>query len=233
MLGTSVTLYVRTKFAVPAIDDARLPFALPSLHQKKITACFDGGLISGDAGVLLLSGADKRLGLIDRLAMLMPDHRDPGRITHTMADILRPRVFGIACGYPDANDLAVLRKDPAFKLARGRLPESGDDLLSQPTMSRWTAFRRVGSRQRNADWENAPHLRSLIRLSHAMVDLWCESYCHPPKAITLDIDDIPDTVHGHQQMAVFNAQATPKNYRFKVAPWVRWCSSIRDGIGHP
>lgn len=175
---------------MPAIDNAPLPFALPSLHQKKITACFDGGLISCDGGVLLLSGADKRLGLIDTLARLMPDHRDPGRITHTMADILRPRVFAIACGYPDANDLAVLRQDPAFKLACGRLPESGGDLLSQPTMSRW---------------ENAPDLRSLIRLSHAMVDLWCESYRRPPGAITLDIDDTPDTAHGHQPMAVFNA----------------------------
>jgi hypothetical protein len=54
-----------------------------------------------------------------------------------MADILRARILAIACGYPDANDLQFLRKDPAFKLACGRLPESGDDLASQPTMSRW------------------------------------------------------------------------------------------------
>src|SRR5271166_5615322 len=152
-------------------DDALLPFSLPSIHQKKVTAAFDGGLISSDGGVLLLAGVDKKLGLIDRLAALIPDHRDPGLITHTMADILRPRVFAIACGYPDANDLDDLRQDPAFKLACGRLPETGVDLTSQPTVSRW---------------ENAPDLRTLIRLSHGMVDLWCESYRRPPKAITLD-----------------------------------------------
>src|SRR5271166_887933 len=95
-------------------DDALLPFSLPSIHQKKVTAAFDGGLISSDGGVLLLAGVDKKLGLIDRLAALIPDHRDPGLITHTMADILRPRVFAIACGYPDANDLDDLRQDPAF-----------------------------------------------------------------------------------------------------------------------
>jgi hypothetical protein len=90
----------------------------------------------------------------------------------------------------EADDLDDLRKDPAFKLACDRLPESGDDLASQPTMCRW---------------ENAPDLRTLIRLSHAMVDLWCKSYRLAPKAITLDIDDTADTVHGHQQPSLFNA----------------------------
>src|SRR5271169_37757 len=95
-------------------DDTLLPFALPSICQKKITAGFDGGLISSDGGVLLLAGADKRLGLIDTLAAIIPDHRNPDLITHTMADILRARVFAIACGYPDADDLDDLRRDPAF-----------------------------------------------------------------------------------------------------------------------
>jgi len=172
------------------VDDTVLPFSLPSLGKKKITAAFDAGQISSDGGVLLLAGVDKRLGLIDRLAAIIPDRRDQAQITHTLADILRARVFAIACGYPDADDLDDLRTDPAFKLACGRLPDSGDVLASQPTMSRW---------------ENAPDLRTLIRLSHAMVDLWCKSYRRPPKAITLDIDDTADSVHGHQQLSLFNA----------------------------
>ena len=171
-------------------DDTLLPFSLPSICQKKVTAAFDGGLISSDGGVLLLAGADKRLGLVDTLAAIIPDHRDPAKITHTMSDILRARILAIACGYPDADDLDDLRKDPAFKLACGRLPESGDDLASQPTMSRW---------------ENAPDLRTLIRLTYATVDLWCDSYPRPPKSIMLDIDDTADTVHGHQQLSLFNA----------------------------
>ncbi len=171
-------------------DDTLLPFSLPCICQKKVTAAFDGGLISSDGGVLLLAGADKRLGLVDTLAAIIPDHRDPTKITHTMSDILRARILAIACGYPDADDLDDLRKDPAFKLACGRLPESGDDLASQPTMSRW---------------ENAPDLRTLIRLTYATVDLWCDSYPRPPKSIMLDIDDTADTVHGHQQLSLFNA----------------------------
>ena len=176
---------------MPATDSDRLlPFSLPSICKKRVTAAFDGGLISSDGGVLLFAGADRQLGLIDRLAAIIPDHRNPDLITHSMADILRARVFAIACGYPDADDLDDLRKDPAFKLACGRLPESGDDLASQPTMSRW---------------ENAPDLRTLIRLMRAMVELWCKSYRRAPKSITLDIDDTADTVHGHQQLSLFNA----------------------------
>jgi hypothetical protein len=171
-------------------DDTLLPFSMPSICQKRVTAAFDGGLISSDGGVLLLAGADRRLGLIDTLAAIIPDHRNPALITHTMADILRARVLAIACGYPDADDLDDLRKDPAFKLACGRLPESGDDLASQPTMSRW---------------ENAPDLRTLFRLTRAMVDLWCKSHRRAPKTIILDIDDTADTVHGHQQLSLFNA----------------------------
>ena len=178
---------------MPATDDATLlPFSLPSICQKKITAAFDGGLISSDGGVLLLAGADKRFGLIDTLAAIIPDHRDPDLITHSMADILRARVFAIACGYPDADDLDDLRRDPAFKLACGRLPESGDDLASQPTMSRW---------------ENAPDLRTLIRLTRAMVDLWCKSYRRAPKVITLDIDDTADT--GHCVLTILRPGKTP------------------------
>jgi Transposase DDE domain group 1 len=176
---------------MPAADDGtRFPFMLPNICKKKITAAFDGGTISSDGGVFLLAGADKRLGLIDALAALFPDHRDPAQISHSIADILRERVFAIACGYPDGNDLDTLRADPAFKMACGRLPESGADLASQPTLSRL---------------ENTPDLRALIRLLHGMVDLWCLSHAVAPKSIMLDIDDTADTVHGHQQLSLFNA----------------------------
>jgi Transposase DDE domain group 1 len=171
-------------------DDTSLPFSLPSVGRKKLTAAFDGGTLSSDGGVFLLAAADKRLGLIDALAQLIPDARDPSRITHEMAEILRARVFAIGCGYADADDLDDLRHDAAFKLACGRLPDSGAALASQPTLSRW---------------ENAPDLRSLLRLGYAMIDLWCQSHVRPPRAITLDIDDTLDVVHGHQQLSLFNA----------------------------
>jgi len=54
-------------------------------------------------------------------------------------------------------------------------------------------------------WENAADLRTLLRLGYGMIDLWCRSYARPPRAITLDIDDTLDVVHGHQQLSLFNA----------------------------
>jgi hypothetical protein len=49
-------------------DNMLRPFTLPSIGQKQVTAAFDGGRIGSDGGVLLLAGADRRLGLIDTLA---------------------------------------------------------------------------------------------------------------------------------------------------------------------
>ena len=171
-------------------DDTLLPFALPSVQRKKLTAAFDGGRISSDGGVMLLGLAERRIGVADKLAAEIADRRDPTRVVHSLADILRARILAIACGYEDADDLDHLRSDPALKLACGHLPDSGRDLCSQPTMSRW---------------ENAPTLREVIRLMRVMVALYCSSYDKPPAAVTLDIDDTLDVVHGHQQLSMFNA----------------------------
>ena len=171
-------------------DDNLLPFSFPSVARKKVTADFDGGRLTSDGGVMLLSMAEHRLGVAERLARCFPDHRDPARITHTLADMIRARIFAISCGYEDADDLDFLRADPAFKLACGRLPDTGRDLCSQPTLSRL---------------ENAPSLKDTIRLSYALVDQWMDSYERAPASVTLDIDDTCDVVHGHQQLSLFNA----------------------------
>src|SRR5215831_3515555 len=147
------------------IDDSLLPFSLPSVERKKITAAFDGGRISSDGGVMLLALAERRMGIADRLAAKITDRRDPTRVVHALSDILRARILAIACGYEDADDLDHLRSDPALKLACGHLPDSGRDLCSQPTISRW---------------ENAPGLREMIKLMRVMVALYCRSYERPP-----------------------------------------------------
>lgn len=171
-------------------DNTILPFSFPAVASKKVTADFDGGRLTSDGGVMLLAMAERRLGIAQRLARCFPDARDPARITHTLADMIRARVFAIACGYEDANDLEYLRKDPAFKLACGRLPDSGVDLCSQPTLSRL---------------ENAPSLKDAIRLTYALVNQWIASYEREPASVILDIDDTCDVVHGHQQLSLFNA----------------------------
>jgi len=168
---------------------AYLP-GLSPVENKELCARFDGGRLSSDGGVLLLRGIEKRLGLATRLAGCLTDARDPASTTHSYADMIGARLFAIACGYEDCDDLDVLRFDPAFKLACGRLAETGRDLMSQPTLSRL---------------ENAPSWRELARMGLSMIDLFCESFDRVPDRIVLDIDDTDDAVHGGQQLALFNA----------------------------
>ena len=171
-------------------EDIVLPFDLPSVCRKKLSVGFDGGMLSSDAGVLLLRGVERRLGIAARLAACLKDRRDPELIEHTVEEMLRLRMFAIAAGYEDADDCDSLRHDPIFKMAVGRLPGTGEPLCSQPTMSRL---------------ENAPSKTGIARVMAAMVDQFCASYRRAPASITLDIDDTFDAVHGHQQLSLFNA----------------------------
>ena len=177
--------------ATPAMsEDTLLPFDLPAVSRKKVTADFGGGLISSDGGLVLLRVAERRLGLAGTLAGCIREWRDPERVGHTLLEMLRFSMFAIACGYEDADDCDALRGDPLFKLAVGRAPESGRDLCSQATMSRL---------------ENVRSRIEVVRMTAALVDIFCRSLPIPPAEITLDIDDTCDVVHGHKQLSLFNA----------------------------
>jgi hypothetical protein len=174
----------------PALsDDSAAAFSFPAVRGKKVTAAFDGGRLTSDGGVLVLAQAERMMAICGRLAACIADPRDPARVVHRLEDILRARIFAIACGYEDADDLDALRDDPGFRLALGKLPESGAGLASQPTMSRW---------------ENAPRTRELARMLAAMIDISSASYPAAPEAMTLDIDDTCDVVHGYQQLSFWN-----------------------------
>jgi hypothetical protein len=168
------------------------PF-LPSLSPvsgKPVHLAFDGGRLTSDAGVVLLGEIERKLGVAERLARCVEDPRAPERVRHSLAEMIRYRALMIATGYSDGNDCDALRDDPAFKIAVGRLPETGADLCSQPTMARL---------------ENLPGKTALIRMMDAMVELFCDSFAEVPRRILLDIDDTLDRVHGSQQLSLFHA----------------------------
>ena len=175
---------------MPADTHATLPLpGMSPVAGKPIIARFDGGSLSSDGGLLALREVEARLGVAARLAGCIDDPRAPERIQHSLAEMLRFRMLMIAAGYEDGNDADSLRHDPLFKLANGRLPDAAA-LCSQPTLSRL---------------ENTPGPRALIRMARAMVGLYCASFRHVPRRITLDIDDTFDAVHGGQQLRLFNA----------------------------
>jgi Transposase DDE domain group 1 len=115
------------------------------------------------------------------------DPRNQAQIDHTLAEIIRFRMLAIIAGYEDGNDCKTLRHDPIFKIALGRLPEQGEDLCSQSTVSRL---------------ENLPSRTDLYRMARALVDQYCASFPRVPDRIVLDLFD---ATHGAQQLQLFNA----------------------------
>lgn len=166
-----------------------LPFFGSPVSGKKVQLDFNGGSVTSNAGVLFLSETERRVGIIDSVVDCIPDKRRTYSVEHSLKELVSQRVFQIACGDEDALDSNALRVDPVLKLAVGRLPEEGDDLASQPTISRL---------------ENGVSRSTLMRMGYAFVDRFIDSYPEEPPVIVLDFDDTDTTVHGGQQQSLFN-----------------------------
>ena len=109
----------------------------PDLFAKPLVATFDREQASSDGGAVLLKAAERVYGVVKAFARCLADRRAPGKIRHTLEDLIGQRVFGIACGHPDGNDADHLADDPIHKLLLDRDPLAGAPLASQPTISRF------------------------------------------------------------------------------------------------
>lgn len=166
----------------------------PVLVSKPAHVRFDEPNATSDGGALLLKAADRKYGLTRRLARCLTDHREPGKVRHSLVDLLRQRIYGLCCGYSDANDVARIGHDPMHKLLLDRDPLLGEALASQPTLSRF---------------ENGRARQDLYRLGESLMDTVIERHgrrlrkCQP-RLITIDLDGTDDPAHGQQQLALFN-----------------------------
>jgi hypothetical protein len=166
----------------------------PELSFKPVVAQFDQHHSSSDGGALLLKAADERLGLTQHLAECIDDRRDSNKITHEISELVRQRVFAMACGYADCNDTARLANDPIHKLLVDRDPIEGEALASQPTLSRF---------------ENSVGHKELYRMGEALAEGVIEHHRRrlrgKVRRITIDLDPTEDPTHGAQQLSFFNA----------------------------
>lgn len=167
---------------------------LKRLRKQAVVAQFDGGTLTSDGGLLLLREADQKLKLIERIASVIPDPRDPRYTVHPQAEMLTSRIFGIASGYEDGNDHQQLRHDPAFQVAAGRPPaemnyEHNFPLASSATLSRL---------------ENRVDAKTCLLLHEVLVDTFLNSFQTPPEEIILDFDATDDPTHGNQDKHYFN-----------------------------
>jgi hypothetical protein len=72
---------------------------------------FCGGMISSDAGALLLGAANRAINLVGRFAACFSDARDAARIEDSVETFVGQCVFGIALGCQDHNDHDEQRHD--------------------------------------------------------------------------------------------------------------------------
>jgi len=161
--------------------------------QRKLFVDFEGGEITGDAGLVVLREFDERLALTRGLGKLVADGRDRRYVSHSMLDLVRQRIYQIAAGYEDANDANFLRDDPALRAVVDRVDHP---LASQPTLSRL---------------ENAVEWDSIRLLEREGLEWFCrvgaaidgrEQDCS--EEIILDIDSSEDPTHGQQELTFFN-----------------------------
>lgn len=175
-------------------DSTRQTVLFPDLFRRPVVVKFDQPHASCDGGAILLKACDEALGLTERLAGCIGDSRQAGKIEHSIVDLVRQRLYGIACGYADCNDAERLSEDPIQKLLLGRDPVQGAALASQPTLSRF---------------ENAPRRADLYRMGEALMQRVIERHrkrlgSRKVKHVTIDLDPTDDPTHGGQQLSFFN-----------------------------
>jgi hypothetical protein len=182
--------------------------------EKRPVLLFDQTDGTSDGGAILLSAANQRFGtgLIESLSGCLQDARQQGqgKVDHQLAETMRQRIHGLACGYADANDAARIGADPMQKLLAGRDPIKGLDLVSQPTLSRF---------------ENSVTSRSLyamgITLAERVITRHGTRRNGHARLVTIGMDPTDAATYGAQQLSFFNTHYDNHCYQYLCAAVLR------------
>jgi hypothetical protein len=166
-------------------ETANIKIEFGRIGRRVIEAQFDGGSMTSDGGVMLLGATDRKLGLMQAAAKCIADPRKSDLITHSVADMLRQRVYGLALGWEDLNDHNSLRSDLAMQTAMG----VDQDAASAPTLCRL---------ERWASQESA------WRLHEVLIEQFIASFTSEPQEIILDFDATDNPLHGQQEGRFFH-----------------------------
>ena len=157
---------------------------------RELVGAFDGGAITSNGGALLLGAVDRKIGLTAKLARCFTDHRLPEGITHTVPDLLRQRIFGLALGYEDLIDHDQLRFDPALTAVLGK---PTGQLAGKSTLNRLEHAGKIGlDRHHKLDHDTAA-------IEQLFVDLFLDAHDAPKKRIVIDLDATDDPLYGQQE----------------------------------
>jgi len=185
-------------------------FEFHPLAGRRITAKFDGGTITSDAGGLLLRQTERRTGILKRFSACFRDHRRADRIEHRVEELIAQRVYALALGYEDLNDHDQLRADPLLAVMvdkrdcegkqRKQERDQGKPQAGKSTLNRLELTAGVpGAKERYkkivADTESMDRL---------LVQVFLEAHTSPPQEIVLDLDATDIPLHGHQEGRFFH-----------------------------
>jgi DDE family transposase len=183
-----------TECSQDSLDFARL-------GSRKVTAAFDGGAMTSNAGALLLRETDRAIGLSRQAAACFTDGRRQDRIEHSVETLLAQRIHGIALGYEDLNDHDELRHDPVVGLLSGKLEARRSDcavLAGKSTLNRLEHTPKADDdRYRKLTVDEGA-------MKRLFVSVFLKSHATPPNRIILDLDATDDPIHGDQEGRFFH-----------------------------
>jgi Transposase DDE domain group 1 len=175
------------------------PFA--GLGRREVVSRFDGGYVVSDGGALLLRQAECRTDILSRFAACFADQRDPLRVEHSVEQLIKQRVYGLALGYEDLNDHEKLRHDPLLAVLSGKTEPTQEPLAGKSTLNRLElTFPQGDAAQRRYK----KILFDPARADQLLLDLFVESHVSPPAEIILDLDATDDPLHGKQEGRFFH-----------------------------
>jgi hypothetical protein len=170
------------------------------VEGRPVEAAFDAGLVTSDAGALLLGATDRAIGMMDRFAACFHDERRQDLIEHEVATLVGQRVFGIALGYEDLNDHDELRHDPLMAVLAGKLEARREECA--PVAGKSTLNRLELSKLEPTRYHKISH--NPVAIKNLLVELFLEAHERPPRQIILDLDATDDPLHGEQEGRFFH-----------------------------
>ena len=189
-------------------DCTAVQLKFQDLGRRRVEAAFDAGHVTSDAGALLLREVAGATRLMERVASCFQDARDPCRIEHGITGLIAQRIYGLALGYEDLNDHDELRRDPLLAVLVGKLDPTGQDRSRARDRGCALAGKSTLNRLEQTPQGDQDRYRRMSydsdRLDQLLVDLFLESYDHPPRQIILDLDATDDPVHGSQEGRFFH-----------------------------
>jgi hypothetical protein len=165
-----------------------------------VEAAFDAGLVTSDAGALLLGATDRAIDLMDRFASCFHDERRPEWIEHEVTTLVGQRVFASALGYEDLNDHDELRHDPMMAVLAGKLTARREDCA--PVAGKSTLNRLELSKLEPTRYHKISH--NPVAIKALLVDVFLEAHDRAPKQVILDLDATDDPLHGEQEGRFFH-----------------------------